>query len=91
MIGCVDLRQITTDLLIEVQSAVRAVSFHKAKEYRSVVLQLCRGLSAVLDDYERPLRYSSKEFRQVGMRNDFWFRDALMRQRRNDRAIYFIS
>jgi hypothetical protein len=48
-------------------------------------------LTAILGDNERPLSYGSKGLRQVDMRNDFWLRDALMRQRRNDQPIYFFA
>jgi hypothetical protein len=56
-----------------------------------MVLEIIYWGSAILDGYERPLSYGSKGFREVDMRNDFWFRDALMRQRRNDRPIHFLS
>ncbi len=56
-----------------------------------MVLEFGIGLAAILDGYECPLRCGSKRFRQVDMRNHFWFGDALMRQRRNDQPIYFLS
>jgi hypothetical protein len=74
-----------------VQSAIRTSCFHKAKEYWAVVFKIFCGLAAILDGNERPLSYGSKGFRQVDMRYDSWFRDALVRQRRNDRPIYFFS
>ena len=56
-----------------------------------MVLEIFRWATAILDGYECPLSCGSKGFRQVDMRNDFWFRDALMRQHRNDRPINFLS
>jgi hypothetical protein len=48
-------------------------------------------MAAILDGDERPLGRGSKGFSQVEVRDDLWFRDALMRQRGNDRPIYFLS
>ena len=67
MIGCVDLRHITTDLFIEVQSAIRAGCFYKTKEYWSMVLEVVYWLAAILDSHESPLSYGSKEFCQIDM------------------------
>jgi len=56
-----------------------------------VIFEVFCWLPAILDSYERPLSYGSKGLRQVDMRNDFCFRDALMRQHRNYRPVYFLS
>jgi hypothetical protein len=36
-----------------------------------MVFEIVCWLAAILDDYEGPLSYGSKGFRQVNMRNDF--------------------
>jgi len=55
-----------------------------------MVLEFVYWVAAILDGYERPLGQGSKGLRQVDVRNDFCLRDALVRQRRNDRPIYFL-
>ena len=55
-----------------------------------MVLKVVYWVAVILDGYKSPLSRSSKGPRQVDMRNDFWFCDALMRQRRNNRPIYFL-
>ncbi len=67
MVRRVELWHITSDLLIEVQSAIRACCFHKAKEYWAVVLEVVYRLAAILDSHESPLSFGSKEFCQIDM------------------------
>jgi len=55
-----------------------------------MVLEVWYRFAAILHDHERPLSYGPKGLCQVDMGNDTWFRDALMRQRRNDRPIHFL-
>jgi len=90
MVRRVEPRHITSDLLVQVQSAIWANRFYKANENWSVVLEIFRLLTAILDGYECPLSRGPERLRQVDMRNDPRFRDVLMRQYRNDRPIYFL-
>ncbi len=79
MKGRVELRHVTADLLVHVQGTIRAGRFNETNEHWTVILEVVYWMASILDDYECPLRRSFERFRQVNVRNDFCFRNTLVR------------
>ena len=72
-------------------SAIGASCFHKANKYGTLVQEVAYRVAIILNGNKSPLIGSPERFRQVNMRNDLCFHHTLMRQRRDDRTIYFLS